>query len=478
MADSVMPARSAVTTVLRSVTVAAGVFAPGHLGELTRQVPFALVDAVLEQTRTTERRLRTLPSRVGVYFVLALALFPGLGYRKVWTSLLAGIGPGLRVPVSGKALRDLRRRIGAAPMQALFEVLAGPVAQPTTPGVRFGRYHTVAFDGCVSIKVPDTDRNRSWLGKLRASHGVTGYPVVRLMTLVETGTRALLGAVFGPPSTGEIDYARALLALLNKDMLVLTDRGFDAAEFLTELAGTGAGFLVRVRSTRRHPVLARCDDGSYLSRIGELTVRVITADITVTCADGTRYVANYRLATTLLDPRSHPARALIALYHERWQHEIAYLALRHTLGEGRVLRSGDPAGLQQEMWALLTVYQALRHAIAAAVESRPGTDPDRASFATALHTARDLLIHADGITDDTADLIGGIGRAVLADLHPPRRARTSVRKVKSPLSRYNKRDPYRPERSTPTTGITVTIGEVETKHTTPEPKSLTTALGP
>ncbi len=184
MADSVMPVRcgasgrgagarlrSAVTTVVGSVTVAAGVFAPGHLGELTRQVPFELVDAVLEQTRATERRLRTLPSRVGVYFVLALALFPGLGAGKVWTSLLAGLGPGLRVSVSDKALRDLRRRIGAAPMQALFEVLAGPVAQPSTPGVRFGRYRTVAFDGCVSIKVPDTDRNRSWLGKLKASLG-------------------------------------------------------------------------------------------------------------------------------------------------------------------------------------------------------------------------------------------------------------------------------------------------------------------
>ena len=119
MADSVMPVRcgasgrgagarlrSAVTTVVRSVTVAAGVFAPGHLGELTRQVPFELVDAVLEQTRATERRLRTLPSRVGVYFVLALALFPGLGAGKVWTSLLAGLGPGLRVSVSDKALRD------------------------------------------------------------------------------------------------------------------------------------------------------------------------------------------------------------------------------------------------------------------------------------------------------------------------------------------------------------------------------------
>jgi hypothetical protein len=112
MADSVMPARprssrrgaaarlrSAVSTVVRSVTVAAGVFAPGHLGELTRQVPFELVDAVLEQTRATERRLRTLPSRVGVYFVLALAVFPGVGAAKVWASMLAGLDVGRRVSV-------------------------------------------------------------------------------------------------------------------------------------------------------------------------------------------------------------------------------------------------------------------------------------------------------------------------------------------------------------------------------------------
>jgi Insertion element 4 transposase N-terminal len=57
------------------------VFAPGHLGELTWQVPFDLADAVLEETRRRERRLRDLPSRVGVYFVLAPGLFPVLGYQ-------------------------------------------------------------------------------------------------------------------------------------------------------------------------------------------------------------------------------------------------------------------------------------------------------------------------------------------------------------------------------------------------------------
>jgi hypothetical protein len=470
--------RSAVMTVVRSVTVAAGVFAPGHLGELTRQVPFELVDSVLEQTRATERRLRVLPSRVGVYFVLALSLFPGIGYRRVWDKLVAALDAGSAPRVSGKALRDLRRRVGVAPLEALFDVLAGPVAAPTTPGVRFGRYRTVAFDGCTSIKVPDTGPNRSWLGKMKAALGVTGYPAVELMTLVETGTRALLGAVFGPPATGETDYARRLLGRLGPEMLVLADRGFDAGPFLTELAGTGAQFLVRLCLTRRPPVLARCDDGSYLSRIGALSVRIITAEITVTCADGTRYTASYRLATTLVDPRRHPARALIGLYHERWEHEIAYLALRHTLLQGRVLRSTDPAGLKQEMWALLTVYQALRIAMVDAVEAVPGTDPDRASFTTALETAKDLLVRAENVITDDAGRVGRIGRAVLRDLHPPRRPRTSVRKVKSPLSRYNKKDPYRPERSTPITSLAVTISDPVPKDATHQPKCLTTALGP
>jgi len=45
--------------------VAAGVFAPGHLGELTCQVPFELADAMLDELRTRERRLRVLPSQAG-----------------------------------------------------------------------------------------------------------------------------------------------------------------------------------------------------------------------------------------------------------------------------------------------------------------------------------------------------------------------------------------------------------------------------
>ena len=90
---------SATVTVTRSVTAAAGVYAPGHIGELTQYLPFELVDDVLEQTRTVQRRLRDLPSRVGVYFLLALAMFPRLGYARLWAKLTTGLaGLPVRCP--------------------------------------------------------------------------------------------------------------------------------------------------------------------------------------------------------------------------------------------------------------------------------------------------------------------------------------------------------------------------------------------
>ena len=397
-----------------------------------------------------------------MYFVLAMCLFPRPGYLGVWGKLTAALdGLGLGRP-SAKALRDLRRRIGIAPLRLLFEVLAGPLGRPRTPGITFRGYRTVAFDGCRTIKVPDTAANRGWLGKMNAALGVTGYPVIQLMTLAETGTRALIGAAFGSPAEGELAWARRLMHLLDETMLVLMDRGFDAGEFLAGVAAARAQFLVRLNANRCPPVLCRLPDGSFTSLIGGVKVRIIAASVTVTCHDGTSYSGAYRLATTLLDHRAHPAPALIALYHERWEHETAYLALRHTLLQGRILRSGDPAGLEQEMWALLAVYQALRIAVTDAVQAVPGTDPDRASYQAAVQTAQNLVTTARNITGPADDIAGDIGRAVLAGLHPPRRPRVCARRVKSPLSRWNKHPPGKPRTSKKITTITTAVSRQTT----------------
>jgi hypothetical protein len=238
----------------------------------------------------------------------------------VWGKLAAGLaGLDLAAP-SEKALRELRRRLGPVPLKALFEVVAGPLAQPHTPGVRFAGLRTVAFDGLNSLKVPDTSRNRTWLGKIRHRLGLAGYPALRVMALAETGTRGLLGAAVGSVSErDEVRLARRLLHLLGPGMLILLDRAFDAAAFLAEVNATGAMLLVRVKSTRKPPVLAHLPDGSCLSRLeGGLAVRIVEAGVVMTGADDTRVADSYRLITTLTDHRRYPAGALVRLYHERW----------------------------------------------------------------------------------------------------------------------------------------------------------------
>ncbi|WP_406300845.1 IS4 family transposase (plasmid) [Embleya sp. NBC_00888] len=425
--------------ISREVAVAPGVFAPGHLGELTQIVDFALVDAVLTETGRVQRRVRVLPSRVVVYFVLALALFEHVGYRSVWAKLVAGLeGLPVAYPTSG-AFSRARRRVGVAPFKSLFEVLAGPVAWRNTPGAFWRGLRTVAMDG-TTLQVPDAPANRMTFGKAKAKGGgENGYPFLRLLVLVETGTRVLLGVTFGPHAQGETTYAPTLFGHLRAGMLVLADRGFDSWELLSAISDRGADYLVRSRTARTPMILKRLPDGSYLSVFGNgrLPVRIVEATVVVRFADGSRRTEPWRLVTSLIDHRRYPAGELVTLYHERWEVETALYSIKCTLLGGRVLRSNLPQDIDQEIYALLTVYQALRIAMADAAATEPGLDPDRMSFTVALETACGQVIAAAGVLVTAAvDLVGVIGRALLREKPAPRRNRTNPRSKKRPTSKY------------------------------------------
>lgn len=416
-------------------------FAPGHLGELTQHLPFEIVDEALTAARAVQSRVRDLPSRVVVYLLLAACLFPEVGYPGVWRKLTAGLDGIPTATPTASALAQARRRVGTAPLRWLFELLRGPAAVPRQRGTWWRGLLVCALDG-TTLTVSDTPAVRSRFTKQGGNHGGTGYPQLRLLALVACGTRTLIDAVFGPTTTGETTYAPLLLRSLHTGMILLADRNFGAKDLLADIAATGADALVRLKIGRKLAVLRRLPDGSYLSMLGTLRVRIIECEITIITPAGRR-TGVYRLATTLLDHRRYPAGELITLYHERWQIETAYLELKSSILGGRVLRARTATGVEQEVYALLVTYQLLRTAMADATATNADTDPDRASFSIAWQTARDQLIQAANvITDTTVDLVGTIGRHVLANLMPDRRLRACPRIVKRAISKYQARGPH------------------------------------
>jgi Insertion element 4 transposase N-terminal/Transposase DDE domain len=418
---------------------------------LTQIVPFEMVDDVLATTGTVQARIRDLPSRVVVYLLLAAGLFAESGYQGVWARLTSSLDDLNPAAPTSSALAQARRRIGVKPLAALFTLLAGPPAAAE----RWRGLLLCAIDG-TTMSVPDSPANLTTYGRQTGSHGGSGYPLLRLVAIVACGSRTIIDAVFGPIGIGEVRYAPTLFRCLKPGMLLLADRNFAVCDLVEQIYATGADLLIRCKNNRRFPTIGRYRDGSRLALLGGVVVRVIDAEITVHAEGKPHHTGQYRLITTLTD-RQFTALDLITLYHQRWEIETAFLEMKSTTLDGRVLRARTPTGIEQEVYALLTTYQALRLAMTGATDHAPDIAPDRAGFTIALTTARDQVIQAAGVIAATViDLIGAIGRAVLADPLPARRIRISPRVVKRAISKHRAKGII--DRSNHKATITIALG--------------------
>jgi hypothetical protein len=460
---------------------------PLRLGVLTEQIGPALVDDVVARAGATQRRARLLPARATVYFVLALCLFSGAdaaappGYRSVARSLTNGLRqlPHLRRVPSSPALTRARQRLGVEPLRLLFDRLRGPRATPATPGAFiFGR-RLVAWDS-TGINVPDTEDNVAAFG--RAGEG--GHPQLRLLTLLECGTHALLGAAFdGYYQASEPALARRLLCRLQPGMLLLADRNFPGYELWGLAAATGADLVWRIKKNQVFVPLRRLPDGSFLSvmptpaesvRHGQAraagrplpdppsghSVRVIEYDVTVATDDGDLRTEAFRLVTTLLDHEQAPALQLAELYHQRWEIELSYGELKTRLrGPQVILRSRRPQLVRQEIFAFLVVYQALCSLRVCAAQAAD-TDPDRISFTVTLRLARDQVGNQAAATPASLhDAVQQTITDLLDELLPPRRSRCYERKKRPAKNTYPHRKPDQPRPPNPVTYTLAVTGD-------------------
>jgi hypothetical protein len=91
-----------------------------------------------------------------VCLLLAAALFAELGCGQVWARMTAGLD-GLAIARPGpSASAAARRRIGVAPLRALFDLLRGPAAGLPKTGVYWRGRLVTAISGPM-LCCPDTE---------------------------------------------------------------------------------------------------------------------------------------------------------------------------------------------------------------------------------------------------------------------------------------------------------------------------------
>ena len=150
------------------------------------------------------------------------------------------------------------------------------------------------------------------------------------------------------------------------------------------------------------------------------------------------------LMTSLMDASKYPARELNAVYHKRWELEIAFDEIKTHLLANRVsLPSKTVSGVYQEFWGVILLYNLVRREMACVAEEK-NVEPCRISFTSAHLIIQNFLLASltaspGTIPRDLASVEDKIGRTFLL---PKRRSqRRYPRQVKIKMSSYPKAAP-------------------------------------
>jgi len=417
---------------------------------ITRYVPQALINEVLDRTGRREKRRRRLPASAVAWLVLMMALRSDLDLPAMWRQVcgvlyemlhrLGGVSPPVK-----SALSQARARLGARPLRQLLlrtgrQAALGGGNRPYT---HYKGMPLLAMDGD-KYKLPDTAANAAAFGYPRTSRGKRklkgAYPQMHLNRLMAVGTRICIDAIIKPCSANDHIAAPALLQSALPGELLLWDCGYYSHDLMDQACREGKFFLGPVPS---HVVLERIrdlGDGSYLAKVyatpndrrddrGGLLLRVIeyTLDEPARVGHGERH----RLITNLLDAQMHPAMELVVLYHQRWEIEIDNDEITtHQLDRAVELRSRTPAGAVQELYAVLVAHNAVRSMLHESAMS-VGVDPRQLSFLNAVRIIRETIqTMRDAPTDQLPLLYRGMLAQIAAGRLPERDGRINPRVIK------------------------------------------------
>ncbi len=407
----------------------------------------------LAATGTATLRRRRFPAEQVVWLVLGMALFRNTAIVDVVKYLALVLpGSGARA-IADSAVAQARARLGASPLRWLFEKCAAAWAKASADRLRWRGLAVYGVDG-TTVRVPDSPENRAKFGGQGAGggRGMSGYPLVRIVTLMALRSHLLLAARFGPYGVSERKHARDLWSSVPDDSLVIVDRGFMYAKDLVPLEAGGANrhWLTRARKNNKWRVVKRLGPGDALAEV--LVNRGARREDPTLPERWTMRAIRYRrrgfreqtLLTSLIDAAKYRRDEIVALYHERWELELGYDEVKtEMLEREEAIRSKSPAGVEQELWGVALAYNLVRLEMERAAEIAE-VPPTRMSFVGCLRAIKfQLVLFAAISPGKMAKVLDRFhGELAASCVLPPRRSeRLYPRAVKIKMSNYPRKRP-------------------------------------
>jgi hypothetical protein len=422
----------------------------GAFEAFTRSIDPDWIEEALAATGTATVRRRRLPANQVLWLVLGMALYRKRPIDELVERLdlvlpsASGRGP------ARSGIAQARARLGDEPLAWLFDRCARAWGDDSARRHAWRGLALYGIDGS-TVRAPDSAANREHFGGSSGERGESGYPLVRVVTLMALRSHILAGMAFGPYDSEHV-YAKSLWAKIPDQSLTIVDRAFFDAKTLIPHSrdGTEKYWLTRAKKSNKWTTTKNLGPRDRLVEFkvsSEARRRDSTLPKTWTVRAIDYHIKGFppqTLLTSLLDPKAFPAKEIVALYHERWEIELGFREVKTFLLERQeALRSKSPAGVRQELWAVGLVYNLIRLEMERVAEEA-GVPPTRISSRMAMRLIQDEWMWLSASSSPGAipkhlrELREEVARFVL----PKRRKRPSYpRAVKVKMSNYARKRP-------------------------------------
>jgi hypothetical protein len=352
--------------------------------------------------------------------------------------------------LNGNAAMTALRRLGGIAMQAssycaarkrlplelfarLFDVMsqaAGAVMEQSSQALIHGR--RVLMGDVTTFSMPDTKALREHFGYPAGQRDGLGFPVGRLLGVIDAVTGCVLVAMGCPLFTHEAREMLTLHPLLKQGDILVADRGFCSYLQIARLLEHGVDVVMHLHQRRKTHPLRDCIETwtkplkrpNWMSlalweQIPQtLSIRIVR--YSVTGRNGRR--RQIYVATTLLDKIAYPPELIQRLYGHRWNIETFFNQLK-THAKMNTLKCKDVDGVIKELIMYLIVWNLVRMTMLKFAR-RIGVSVWRVSF---IDTVRWLCLLLQGPRPTDLDLL----------INPDRPGRWEPRKLKRRIKEYD-----------------------------------------